>query len=243
MSAKGRKNEKDVCDKGPDDELSIWRYTGQSCGFSDAFLGEELRSIACRPPYHGYIVKQLRRAGNVACADPCFYPCHVPGLRRDLHIYHTLFTWAFIFVLSLNSSGIFLGTAIGSSLAAVVITLAGIRNIIYINLVTCFVLVILGAVLVAGARADHRTPLGEDHGTVLMTGRRLSKQGIYPGAVSFTIFYLYARYNYCIIFCVGARCADICMPGSMQSIAKTCRILKSTAESRGGQNISEGVLS
>lgn len=40
------------------------------------------------------------------------------------------------FILGLNSSALFLGNAIGSSLAAVVITLGGIQNIVFISLLT-----------------------------------------------------------------------------------------------------------
>lgn len=47
------------------------------------------------------------------------------------------------FILSLNSSGIFLGNAIGSSLAAVVITLGSIKNIVFISLITSLLIILI----------------------------------------------------------------------------------------------------
>jgi len=47
------------------------------------------------------------------------------------------------FVLSLNSSCIFLGNAFGSSLSAVVITLKGIQNILFITLATTILIILI----------------------------------------------------------------------------------------------------
>ncbi len=47
------------------------------------------------------------------------------------------------FILGLNSSALFLGNAIGSSLAAVVITLGGIQNIVFISLLTSIGIILI----------------------------------------------------------------------------------------------------
>ena len=44
------------------------------------------------------------------------------------------------FILSVNSSALSLGSAVGSSLAAIVITLGGIQNIVFISLITNLVI-------------------------------------------------------------------------------------------------------
>lgn len=47
------------------------------------------------------------------------------------------------FILSLNISGIFLGNAKGSSLAAVVITLGGIQNTVFISLIISLLIILI----------------------------------------------------------------------------------------------------